>query len=48
MRRQIGAVVPFNKLDRPMTGGWMAEFVVPIESLCVSGPKWTHSMLSAA
>lgn len=28
MRRQIGAVVPYNKLDRPMTGGWVAEYVV--------------------
>ena len=27
MRRQIGAVVPWNKLERPMTGGWVAEFV---------------------
>ena len=32
MRRQIGAVVPWNKLDRPMTGGWVAEFV-----RCVTG-----------
>ena len=27
MRRQIGSVVPADKLDRPMTGGWKAEFV---------------------
>mmetsp|Transcript_31988 Transcript_31988/g.46090 ORF Transcript_31988/g.46090 Transcript_31988/m.46090 type:complete len:398 (+) Transcript_31988:3-1196(+) len=43
MRRQIGAVVPFNKLDRPMTGGWMAEFV-----RCVTGEDilldWAHAV----
>lgn len=27
MRREIGAVVPFDKLDRPATGGWTFEFV---------------------
>lgn len=32
MRRQIGAVVPGDKLDRPMTGGWVAEYV-----RCVTG-----------
>eukprot|EP01038_Epipyxis_sp_PR26KG_P004820 gene4820-6755_t len=32
MRRQIGAIVPFDKLERPMTGGWTAEFV-----RCVTG-----------
>lgn len=34
MRRQIGAVVPLNKLDRPMTGGWIAEFV-----RCITGDE---------
>lgn len=33
MRRQIGAVVPVNKLDRPATGGWTFEYV-----RCVHGP----------
>ena len=37
MRRQIGAVVPFNKLDRPATGGWTFEYV-----RCVNGPEILH------
>lgn len=32
MRRQIGAIVPFDKLDRPATGGWTFEYVP-----CVNG-----------
>jgi len=43
MRRQIGAVVPLNKLSRPMTGGWVAEFV-----RCVTGTDilmdWTSEI----
>jgi hypothetical protein len=26
MRRQIGSVVPFDKLHRPATGSWTFEF----------------------
>ena len=43
MRRQIGAVVPFTKLNNKMTGGWIAEF-----TRCVSGPEilqdWTDAL----
>jgi hypothetical protein len=43
MRRQIGAVVPLSKLERPMTGGWVAEY-----TRCVSGPEilkdWTDGV----
>lgn len=43
MRRQIGAVVPFTKLNNKMTGGWVAEF-----TRCVSGPEiltdWTDAL----
>ncbi|MBX9697547.1 MAG: FkbM family methyltransferase, partial [Alphaproteobacteria bacterium] len=34
MRREIGAVVPFDKLDRPAMGGWIFEYV-----RCVNGPE---------
>lgn len=34
MRRQIGAVVPLDKLDRPATGGWTFEY-----TKCVNGPQ---------
>lgn len=34
MRREIGAVVPFDKLDRPASGGWIFEYV-----RCVNGPE---------
>mmetsp|Transcript_40030 Transcript_40030/g.69302 ORF Transcript_40030/g.69302 Transcript_40030/m.69302 type:complete len:430 (-) Transcript_40030:149-1438(-) len=43
MRRQIGAVVPLDKLNNKMTGGWVAEF-----TRCVSGPEilqdWTDAL----
>ena len=34
MRRQIGAVVPLDKLARPATGGWTFE-----TTRCVAGPQ---------
>jgi hypothetical protein len=34
MRREIGSVVPLDKLDRPASGGWIFEFV-----RCVDGPE---------
>lgn len=33
MRRQIGSIVPIDKLDRPATGGWTFEM-----TRCVNGP----------
>lgn len=43
MRREIGSIVPFDKLDRPATGGWIFEYVP-----CVNGQiilqNWTESL----
>ena len=43
MRRQIGSVVPVDKLDRPATGGWTFEM-----TRCVNGPEiladWANTM----
>lgn len=43
MRRQIGSIVPFDKLNRPATGGWIFEYVP-----CVNGQKilqnWTYAL----
>lgn len=43
MRREIGSIVPFDKLDRPATGGWIFEYVP-----CVNGQKilqnWTYAL----
>lgn len=45
MRREIGAVVPYDKLDRPAMGGWIFEFV-----RCVNGPEilkdWAMALAS--
>jgi hypothetical protein len=41
MRREIGAIVPYDKLDRPATGGWTFEYAP-----CVNGQQilqnWTN------
>lgn len=43
MRREIGSIVPFDKLDRPASGGWIFEYVP-----CVNGQKilqnWTYAL----
>lgn len=43
MRREIGSIVPFDKLNRPATGGWIFEYVP-----CVNGQKilqnWTYAL----